>query len=144
MTDVGVILRDTREKKPYNFSSYPVETQDEGLETGDYTIEGFEDSFAVERKTKSDFLSSITHERDRFESEVERASSLEQPLVVVIEAPKIHFRNGSYYPDIPPKAVINTMKSWTDSYNVVFRCYKGRSKAEEQTYLQLLDWSLSS
>lgn len=144
MSESFVVVRDTREKKPYTFDKYPVETEDDGLETGDYTVEGKEELFAVERKTKSDFLSSITHDRDRFEAEVDRASSLDQPLVVMIEAPRAHFENGTYYPDIPPKAVVNTMSSWSEGYNVEFRCHRGRLQAEKETYLQLLDWSFSS
>jgi len=138
------IVRDTREKKPYDFTDYPVNVVDEALGTGDYTVEGYEETFAVERKTKLDFLRSITHERDRFENEVDRASSLEQPLVVVIEAPYQQFKRGEYYPEIPPKSVTKTIEYWGDRYNVEFRCERGRSSAEKSTYLQLLEWALSN
>jgi ERCC4-type nuclease len=137
-----VIVRDTREKKPYDFDDHSIDTQNEKLDVGDYTIEGYEDTFAVERKTKSDFLRSITAERDRFEREIKRGQSLREPLVVVVESPYAHFKQGFYYADVHPNSVTGTVDSWGKKYDLDFWFMNGRGEAEESTYLQLIEWAL--
>jgi ERCC4-type nuclease len=142
MSDGITIVRDTREKKPYGFGDYSVSTVDKTLETGDYTVEGHENEFAIERKTKSDFLSSITHDRDRFENEFKRASELDRPLVVLVESPLIHFERGYYYPDVSSSSVIGTIDAWSDRYNAEFVFTQDRCEGEKQTYLNLIEWAL--
>lgn len=136
------IIRDTREKKPYGFGDYNVSTTDEPLKTGDYTVEGFEGAFVVERKTKSDFLQSITHERDRFEAEFERASELDHPMTVMVESPRIHFERGYYYPDVSSSSVIGTIDAWSDRYNAEFVFAADRKEGEKLTYLNLIERAL--
>lgn len=135
-------IRDTREKKPYGFGDYEVSTVDRKLDTGDYTVEGHEDEFVVERKTKSDFLSSITHGRDRFENEFKRADELDHPMTVMIESPRIHFKRGYYYPDVSSSAVMGTIDSWSDRYNAEFVFASNRCEAEQKTYLNLIGRAL--
>lgn len=134
------ILIDRREKKPYSFEPYPISTKEATLKTGDYTIEGHKNDFAVERKSKSDFLRSITHRRDNFEAEVQRAESMERPLLVVIESPYDDFRYGNYYADVHVNSVIGTIDKWQECYNVDFVFENDRSQAEERTYLRLTEW----
>jgi ERCC4-type nuclease len=45
------ILIDTREQIPFNFSRYGVQTETDALPVGDYSIPGFEDRVAIERKS---------------------------------------------------------------------------------------------
>ena len=68
------IYVDSREKKGYSFRNFPVSTEEKRLKTGDYCIStdgdsmgenSFDPHYAVERKNPSDFLKSITWERDR-------------------------------------------------------------------------------
>ena len=42
------------------------------LQSGDYSVKGLEDVFAVERKSMSDLVGSLTRERDRFMRELHR------------------------------------------------------------------------
>lgn len=46
-----IVICDSREKSPLNFSFYPdIEVKVDGLKTGDYSIEGYTESITIERK----------------------------------------------------------------------------------------------
>lgn len=67
------IIIDTREKLPHDFSDNKmcVATQISKLDTGDYTMQGWEDRLAIERKGGiSEFATNITQKR--FWNELER------------------------------------------------------------------------
>lgn len=74
------IIIDSREQTPLEFPArfetpggvLDVSTTTKGLVSGDYSIVGYEDTFAVERKTVPDLLGSITSGRPRFERELTR------------------------------------------------------------------------
>ncbi len=139
MTNLPPIVVDTREQKPYKFYSQDVIRRK--LDTGDYSVDGYENIIAVERKSLSDYLQSITHERRRFEREVERGSNMER-FEVIIEASEQEVRDGDYYPDVPPLSAINTAKAWSrnDRYGVPFRWAGGRREAKASTIDKLTDW----
>jgi len=72
------VIIDTREKKPWDFPNSVTAK----LDTGDYTIEGYEDVVVIERKGRlSEFANNITDER--FERELERLSKYKYPFVVL-------------------------------------------------------------
>lgn len=70
-----VLVTDTREKRPLRFTHLP--SVSETLQTGDYSIKGFESAFSVERKSVPDLLNSLTRERERFEKELHRLTGIE-------------------------------------------------------------------
>lgn len=80
-----VIVIDSREKNPYEVMRYGTETA--SLPIGDYSIRGFEDEVAIERKTASDLTACLSQEREkkRFEQELARSRALDF-FAVVIEA----------------------------------------------------------
>jgi ERCC4-type nuclease len=84
-----VILVDRREQDPYTFPPFvgrerrPVVTKAATIRTGDYVSEPLLGLVAVERKSPQDFMSTITHDRDRWEAEVQRFRELERVCVVV-------------------------------------------------------------
>lgn len=135
----GRIVIDTREKLPYSF--YDQDVIRKKLDTGDYSIEGFEDTFAVERKSLSDYLGSITHDRDRFEREIQRGTEMAH-FEVVIEADKETVKRGEYYPDVPPMSAINTAKAWSrpDRYDIPFHWAGDRKSAKALTMDLIRDW----
>ena len=64
------VLIDTREQKPLRFTHLAAEPAT--LHTGDYSVRGLEEFFAVERKSLADLAGSLTRERDRFMREMHR------------------------------------------------------------------------
>ncbi len=65
-----VIAVDTREQDPLEFPTFP--TKVATLQSGDYSVQGGELHFAVERKSLPDLVTSLTRERDRFCRELHR------------------------------------------------------------------------
>ena len=68
------ILIDTREQNDYSFSVPVVRRK---LEAGDYSVEGLETRVAVERKSLSDFVSTVIHARKRFHAELRKLADYE-------------------------------------------------------------------
>lgn len=145
------ILRDTREGKPWEFDEFDVTLKDVTLKTGDYTLAEFcevDDNdtyhpvYAVERKSGSDFLSSITSQRERFRAEIKRASDWACPLKVIIEEPKEPSRyQDDYfmnYVDISRSQVFGTVDSWERNYNVSFIFAGNRGRAQRKAHASLL------
>jgi len=79
------ILVDTREKYPWDFykcsSTATLELTSQKLDTGDYTIEGFEDILCIERKrTVSELAGNVT--KARFTRELERMSNFQYSYLI--------------------------------------------------------------
>jgi len=137
MSDFTVI-QDSREKIPYTFSdSVPVEQGT--LNTGDYTVKGFEDVFAVERKSLPDLLKSITWERKRFKKEIERGDDF-LAFVVMIEVPMKTVLEKDYRRDVHPNAIMGTIQNWEKYHTVEFVWATDRDDAEEATLRLLQKW----
>lgn len=151
---VFTILSDSREQKPFTFEGYPVETETVTLETGDYTLEDacdyddrldtYRPRFAVERKSPSDFLHSITHRREQFKAEIKRAADWDDPLRVVVEAPWQVFMNRYSdvlkYRKVYPNQIEGTVKTWERYYNVEFEFADSRTMAEQKAFDFLMTW----
>lgn len=80
--DSLVILVDSREQAPLVFGP-GVAVEVVGLPEGDYSARGLEGIAAIERKSLSDLIGSLTFERERFEAEIERLASYAFRCVVV-------------------------------------------------------------
>ena len=78
MFDLKKIIVDSREKKPL-FSGCLVK----GLNVGDYSLEGFEDRIAIERKSLPDLFQSLGKDHDRFRKELERSKSLNFFIILI-------------------------------------------------------------
>ena len=64
------LLVDTREQTPLTFEHLP--SAPAALQSGDYSVRGLEDVFAVERKSIADLVGSLKSGRDRFMRELHR------------------------------------------------------------------------
>lgn len=138
MVSPFVICVDTREQKPYTFSG--IESVDETMETGDYSIVGFKDRFSVERKSLGDFISSITKpERERFKREIKRGIDLDE-FRVIIEASREDVESEDYWSDIHPNAVLGTADGWQNSYGIPFEFAGSREGAMNRTVQLLSGW----
>jgi ERCC4-type nuclease len=80
------ITIDTREQAPWMFPPEVATTSRGTLAAGDYALEG-DGGFAVERKSLSDFVSTITREWDRFGRELQRMAEMWFPArIIIVEA----------------------------------------------------------
>jgi ERCC4-type nuclease len=64
-----VVLVDTREQLPFDFSRFPnwiAGEKRKPLRVGDYTVEGMEDLLILERKSLTDLISTLMQNRARF------------------------------------------------------------------------------
>jgi len=120
--DRVTVVVDTREQEPYTFESGCTEVVRRALPAGDYSVEGHEDSVAVERKTLEDFVSTVIRGRKRFHRELEKLSAYESACVVV----ECNFRDlvdGRYRSDAHPHALIGTVASIVVDFGVpVYFC----------------------
>jgi len=151
------ILRDTRERHPWEFEDQPVETRDVTLSTGDYAVpalctrdserDTYHPQFAVERKSGPDFLTALTWERERFKRELQRAARWTRPLPVVVETSwetLLRNRGCMAWRDVHPNQVAGTVATWTNHYNVAFHFTGTRQRAEQCTFLLLVHHTLVS
>lgn len=76
-----VIAIDTREQLPFEFVG--MTTQRCSLKTGDYSIVGYENRVAVERKSHNDMWGSMSNGRGRFERCIKRLAELDRAAIVV-------------------------------------------------------------
>ena len=74
------IIVDTREQAEYTFACPVVRRK---LDTGDYSVEGFETRVAVERKSLTDFVHTVIHDFQRFAVELDKLSRMDATCVVV-------------------------------------------------------------
>lgn len=74
-----VLVVDTRESLPW----WTEDVITKKLDFGDYSIEGMESEFAVERKSMADLVGTLTGGHERFRRELERAQSARFFAVIV-------------------------------------------------------------
>ncbi len=116
------IIIDSREKEPYSFKGCGVQVIRRALPAGDYSIEGHEQSVAVERKTLEDFVSTVIRSRGRFYKELRRFSSYDSACVVV-EADLHDILAGRYRSGAHPNSILGTLLSIIVDFGIpVFFC----------------------
>ncbi|MBU1067433.1 hypothetical protein KKE60_06570, partial [Patescibacteria group bacterium] len=124
-----VIVVDTRESSPYRFKGEKLIHKK--LDTGDYSVKGFEDRISIERKTHGDFLGSITRGRKRFLAEMLRMNTY-AIKAVVIEAEFGLISRGAYpYAKVNPEAAIGTMIKIIVDFGIPVVTAVNRAKSEE-------------
>ena len=125
------IAVDTREQLRYLFDGY--ESYRTTLKTGDYSLEGFTDVLAVERKNHADAWGCLTEGRKRFERCLERLGQLDR-AAIVIEASMAEFV-------IPPPQIkrvnaataMGSYISWSTKYRIPVFFAENRQWAERVT-----------
>lgn len=99
------VVVDTREQTPWNLSAALFEVEVATLRTGDYTIRGFEDRLALERKSLGDFVQTVTRDWLRFRKELYRLAAFDVAAVVV-EADVAAVMEHRYESDADPASVL--------------------------------------
>jgi ERCC4-type nuclease len=88
-TPLPVILVDTREQNPFDFSRFEgwfSGVEKRALKLGDYSIAGLEDHCVVERKDLGDLVHSLTTERSVFVNRLRLMSRCPHRLLVITAA----------------------------------------------------------
>ncbi len=110
---LGEIIVDTRETVPL-FECPPCTRGT--LRNGDYSLRGFEDVIAIERKSISDLFGSVGNGRKRFLMQVRRCSSVEGCVLIEgsIRAVLHHKPRGK----MDGRNAMATLLSWSVAYRI--------------------------
>jgi len=134
------IIRDSREKKGCGWS-FKASANCDGmvikkLDTGDYSIEGYEDLIMVERKTIPDLWGSLGQWRERFMKEMDRA--LEFPVrYLIIEGTLSDINKGFRYSKLRPEFILASLISLEVKYGIHV-IFTNKRKDIARTYVRKL------
>ena len=133
-----VIITDTREQRPFSFlgAAADVAVEVGALPCGDYSLKGLETKCAVERKSLSDLIQSISGERDRFFRELDRARGLEA-FAIVCEGSWDDLVQGRYRSKMGAAAAAATVTAIMARYGVPVFFAGSKALAERFTVLFL-------
>ena len=109
------IAIDTREQRPLEFPDWPCQTVT--LTTGDYSIIGFENQIAIERKSLDDWVNSVIQGQDRFKRELERFREIPFRCIVV-EGDLQDLFAWQYRSDAVPLSVIGLTLAMMIDYQI--------------------------
>lgn len=110
------LIVDTREQTPLEFTR--LEAIPGTLISGDYSVAGLEDLFAVERKSVSDLVSCCAGpNRERFERELHRLRGYRFARLLVVGEPD-EITEGRYHSRIKPQSVWATLAAFEARYNL--------------------------
>jgi ERCC4-type nuclease len=129
------IICDTREQAPFTFSHFPgVETERATLPAGDYSLPGFEDRVAIERKELNDLIACLMNgNRERFERELAKLRFYDLAAVVV-EASLEDVSMGRYRSEMKAHAALQSIFAFQVRYRVPFVWAGNRAGAEYVTF----------
>jgi ERCC4-type nuclease len=131
------ILIDTREQTPFTFEGYDAVPEPATLPVGDYSLPGFEDRAAIERKTLDDLIACLMgSNRERFERELARGRHYEL-FWLMVEASLEDVSKGKYRSAMKPHSALQSLISFQIRYRVPFMWAGSRKAAEYYTYWTL-------
>lgn len=104
------IICDTREQRPWHFPEEYATMRRGTLKYGDYALDG--DSWAIERKSMSDFVGTVSAQWDRFCRELEKMPPLPQRTIIV-EGSMIDIIEGNYNGASRPKYIMHRIAQLT-------------------------------
>jgi DNA excision repair protein ERCC-4 len=129
-----IILIDSREQRPFSFAGYEASPEVVALPVGDYSLPGFEDRAAVERKSLEDLIGCLMNkDRERFERELARGRQYDL-FAVVVEACLADVSQGRYRSDMRPQAALQSIITFQVRYRAPFVWAGNRQAAEHVTY----------
>lgn len=131
------IIRDTREQAGYDFSRFGATVKDATLASGDYSLDGYEEQVAIERKSLADAFTSFGRERRRFERELLRLSSFRYAAVVIEADWSTILFKPPPFSQLKGKTIFRSSIAWEQRYGVSFWTCIDREMAEITTYRML-------
>lgn len=133
-----VVVVDTREQNPLWLPKPPkglVLCRDT-LHNGDYSIKGFEDKFAIERKG-ADLFPYLTSERDKTKEKLQRISACDFRALVVEFSEYELLYQPQFYTNISVEVIRQSLVSFEIKYGL--HVYYGDRKDIER---KVLDWMI--
>ena len=140
------VIVDSREQSPWMFRNFKadarqnylplvVRTVTKGIKSGDYSIEGFEDRVAVERKSLQDLYGTLSQGRERFERELARLNEMEVAAVVIEAGWRTIIENPPEQSKLSPKTVFRSINAWEQEFrNVHWHPMWSRDMAERKCF----------
>ncbi len=124
--DACIILVDSREQKPWTFSSH--ETERVGIKVGDYSIRdadgrswapGEDNAIMIERKSLDDLAGSFTGEgRRRFaDMWIKGQELMVQHMALIIEGTWPDICAGRWHSRVKAESIKQSLHAWGLSYN---------------------------
>lgn len=140
-----IIIQDSQEKIPFDFSFYNVEVEVKKIPTADYTVQGFEDIVLVERKASVDEIAAnFTFKKDAWWREMKRMSEAkfkyvicEFPFQDVLDYPKSS--KASHKIKMNGIVISQSINKCIANYGVEFIFCDTKQQAENKTYEILKD-----
>lgn len=114
---VPTVLIDSREQQPLQFSRLPSRVGT--LTSGDYSVQGLEDQFSIERKSVPDLVACIGPERERFERELCRLRGYRFRRLLIVGA-RSEIEQHKYRSNVAPAAVMGSLQAWECRYDLPF------------------------
>lgn len=143
-----VVIIDTREQQPFSFGDLrgdagrqllTVPSLRRMLPSGDYSIDGHEDSIAIERKSLPDLFGSLGKERSRFKREIERLSHMRYAAVVVESDWASVLNSPPEFSRLSPRSVYRTVLAWQVEFPSVHWWFCPTRRFAEITTFRLLE-----
>jgi ERCC4-type nuclease len=125
-----VLVVDTREQTPL-FDPKPdgLKLIHGKLDHGDYSVKGFEDRFAIERKMLSDLCAYVARERKKTKFKMEYLSTLDFAALVIEESEEEVFF-GHMMSRVSPESIRQALVSFRVRYGVHVYMHKSRDHIE--------------
>jgi ERCC4-type nuclease len=96
------LITDTRVQTPLAFANLPTEIST--LYSGDYSVNGLQEVFAIERKTIADLVGSLTSGRHRFMNELHRLRGYQFRRLLIVGT-RHEIETGKYRSRATPRAI---------------------------------------
>jgi DNA excision repair protein ERCC-4 len=105
------ILIDTREQRPLRFApDLGVDCGVAKLDAGDYSVRGFTEHIALERKSVADLIGTLTKGRERFEAELDLLTQFRWKAILV-EGRRGDVEAGIYRSLATPQSIIGSLRA---------------------------------
>ncbi len=105
------VLIDTREQRALRFApDLGVDCGEATLPAGDYSVRGFTHLIALERKSVSDLVQTLTKGRERFENELDVLANLRWKAILV-EGRRGDVEAGIYRSQATPQSIIGSLRA---------------------------------
>jgi hypothetical protein len=139
-----IIIQDTREKYPWDFSFYDAETKIKGLKTGDYSLCGFENNICIERKRNTGEIAiNLGFKWKQFSNELLRMCLFNHKIIICEFSEELLdcFPKKSGIPEnkwskirMSPGFLKKQLYSIKDTYDIDIIFCPTKEQAEQQAY----------